>query len=168
MRAHTSSAVGNAVQDAVENVSAFVRPVGLPLVGSVAAGQPILAEENIEEYVEVPPVAGGDLGEYVLRIRGESMKDAGILEGDYVVVRKQENAADGDIVVALVGEEATVKRFFREPDHIRLQPENTTMEPIRSSWSRNRLPSTMTPGPSPVTVIGSVAVPEALTVICSR
>ena len=123
-----SSAVGNAV----DNVSSLVRPIGLPLVGSVAAGQPILAEENIEEYVEVPPVAGGDQGEYVLRIRGESMKDAGILEGDYVVVRKQENAADGDIVVALVGEEATVKRFFRESDHIRLQPENTTMEPIRS------------------------------------
>src|SRR6201990_68036 len=123
-----SSAVGNAV----DNVSALVKAIGLPRVASVSAGQPILAEENIEEYVEVPPVAGGDQGEYVLRIRGESMKDAGILEGDYVVVRKQENAADGDIVVALVGEEATVKRFFREPDHIRLQPENATMEPIRS------------------------------------
>ena len=87
-----SSAVGNAVEDAVDNVRSLVRPAGLPLVGSVAAGQPILAEENIEEYVEVPPVAGGDKGEYVLRIRGESMKDAGILEGDYVVVHKQENA----------------------------------------------------------------------------
>jgi repressor LexA len=123
-----SSAVG----DAVDNVRSLVRPTGLPLVGSVAAGQPILAEENIEEYVEVPPAAGGDKGEYVLRIRGESMKDAGILEGDYVVVHRQENASDGDIVVALVGEEATVKRFFRETDHIRLQPENTSMEPIRS------------------------------------
>jgi repressor LexA len=82
--------------------------------------------------VEVPPVAGGDQGEYVLRIRGESMKDAGILEGDYVVVRKQENATDGDIVVALVGEEATVKRFFKEADHVRLQPENKAMDPIRS------------------------------------
>src|SRR4051794_9227041 len=119
-------------EDAVDNVRSLVRPTGLPLVGSVAAGQPILAEENIEEYVEVPPVAGGDKGEYVLRIRGESMKDAGILEGDYVVVHRQENASDGDIVVALVGEEATVKRFFRESDHIRLQPENTSMEPIRS------------------------------------
>jgi repressor LexA len=127
-----SSAVGNAVEDAVDNVRSLVRPNGLPLVGSVAAGQPILAEENIEEYVEVPPVAGGDQGEYVLRIRGESMKDAGILEGDYVVVHKQESAVDGDIVVALVGEEATVKRFFRETDHIRLQPENSAMEPIRS------------------------------------
>ena len=127
-----SSAVGSAVEEAVDNVRSIVRPAGLPVVGAVAAGQPILAEENIEEYVEVPPVAGGEQGEYVLRIRGESMKDAGILEGDYVVVRKQESAVDGDIVVALVGEEATVKRFFKEADHVRLQPENETMEPIRS------------------------------------
>lgn len=129
-----SSAVSGAVEEAVDGVRALVRPGGrLPLVGAVAAGQPILAEENIEEYVEVPPAAGGDRGEYVLRIRGESMKDAGILEGDYVVVHKQETAGDGDIVVALVGEEATVKRFFRESDHIRLQPENATMEPIRTT-----------------------------------
>ena len=80
----------------------------------------------------VPPLAGGDSGEYILRIRGESMKNAGMLEGDYVVVRPQEDATDGEIVVALVGEEATVKRFFRENDHVRLQPENETMEPIRS------------------------------------
>jgi repressor LexA len=126
------AAMSGAVEDAMGNVRSLVRPSGLPLVGSVAAGQPILAEENIEEYVDVPPVAGGDQGEYILRIRGESMKDAGILEGDYVVVRRQENAQDGDIVVALVGEEATVKRFFRESDHIRLQPENEAMEPIRS------------------------------------
>ena len=105
---------------------------GLPVVGAVAAGAPVLAEENIEEYVPVPPLAGGDSGEYILRIRGESMKNAGMLEGDYVVVRPQEDATDGEIVVALVGEEATVKRFFRETDHVRLQPENETMEPIRS------------------------------------
>ena len=105
---------------------------GLPLVGQVAAGQPILAEENIEEYIPVPQVAGGSDGEYILRVRGDSMVDAGMLEGDYVVVRPQETATDGDIVVALVGEEATVKRFFRETDHVRLQPENETMEPIRS------------------------------------
>ena len=114
-----------------ENVRNLVRP-GLPLVGHVAAGQPILAEENIEDYVQVPPIAGGEEGEYVLRVRGESMKDIGILEGDYVVVRPQETATDGEIVVALVGEEATVKRFFREADHVRLQPENAAMEPIRS------------------------------------
>jgi repressor LexA len=113
-------------------VRSLVTGPGLPVVGQVAAGQPILAEENIEEYVQVPPAAGGADGEYVLRVRGESMVNAGILEGDYVVVRPQETATDGDIVVALVGEEATVKRFFREPDHIRLQPENTTMEPIRT------------------------------------
>jgi repressor LexA len=106
-------------------------PRGLPLVGRVAAGAPVLAEENIEEYVDVPLIAGGDAGEYVLRVHGESMKDAGILAGDYVVVRPQDTASDGEIVVALVGEEATVKRFFRESDHIRLQPENSAMEPIR-------------------------------------
>jgi repressor LexA len=109
-----------------------VTPAGLPVVGQVAAGQPILAEENIEEYVPVPGIAGGDDGEFVLRVKGDSMKDAGILEGDFVIVRRQETAGDGDIVVALVGEEATVKRFFRENDHVRLQPENETMEPIRT------------------------------------
>lgn len=104
----------------------------LPLVGRVAAGAPVLAEENIEGYVQVPAVAGGDEGEYVLQVSGESMRDAGILAGDYVVVHRQESARDGDIVVALLGEEATVKRFFRERDHVRLQPENPSMEPIRS------------------------------------
>jgi len=117
---------------AAESVKSIVRPSGLPLVGHVAAGQPVLAEENIEDYVEVPDIAGGEIGDYVLRVRGDSMKDAGILEGDVVVVRPQDTADDGDIVVALVGEEATVKRFFREADHVRLQPENTAMEPIRS------------------------------------
>ena len=105
---------------------------GLPLVGNVAAGQPILAEENIEEYVPVPEIAGGDEGEYVLAVRGESMINVGIMPGDFVVVRPQDTAQDGEIVVALMGEDATVKRFFKEPDHIRLQPENDTMEPIRT------------------------------------
>ena len=121
---------------AADAMKAVVRPPGLPLVGQVAAGQPILAEENIEDYVSVPAIAGGGDGEYVLRIRGDSMKNAGILEGDYVVVRKQESAKNGDIVVALVGEEATVKRFFKESDHVRLQPENETMEPIRTREAR--------------------------------
>lgn len=106
---------------------------GLPLVGSVAAGEPILAEENIEEYLEIPDVIGGEDGDYVLRVRGESMVGAGIFEGDYVVVRPADEAGDGEIVVALLGEEATVKRYFREADHIRLQPENDAMEPIRST-----------------------------------
>src|SRR3954452_4272536 len=110
----------------------ITRPAGLPVVGRVAAGSPILAEENIEDYVEVPPIAGGEDGEYVLRVTGDSMIDAGILDGDYVIVHRQETADNGEIVVALVGEEATVKRYFREADHIRLQPENPTMEPIRT------------------------------------
>jgi repressor LexA len=121
---------------AAEGVKNIVRPSGLPLVGHVAAGQPVLADENIEDYVDVPGVAGGGEGEYLLRVRGDSMRDAGILEGDFVVVRPQDAADDGDIVVALVGEEATVKRFFRENDHVRLQPENASMEPIRSKEVR--------------------------------
>ena len=107
-----------------------IAPSGLPLVGRVAAGQPILAEENIEDYVEVPQIAGGDEGEYVLKVQGDSMKNAGILEGDYVVVHTTETAQNGEIVVALLGEEATVKRFYKESDHVRLQPENEALEPI--------------------------------------
>jgi repressor LexA len=121
-----------ALEVLVDKAKEVVAPNGLPLVGSVAAGQPVLAEENIEEYVPVPEIAGGAQGEFVLRVRGDSMKDAGILAGDHVIVRKQEAAGDGEIVVALVGEEATVKRFFRESDHVRLQPENEGMEPIRT------------------------------------
>jgi len=121
---------------AVGSVRNAVRPAGLPLVGHVAAGQPILAEENVEDYVQTPAACGGDDGEYLLRVRGESMKDVGIMEGDLVVVRPQETARNGEIVVALLGEEATVKTFFQEPDHIRLQPENTSMEPIRTREAR--------------------------------
>jgi repressor LexA len=121
-----------AIEVLTDKARQVVTPPGLPVVGQVAAGQPVLADENIEEYVPVPGIAGGDDGEFVLRVKGDSMKDAGILEGDFVIVRRQETAGDGDIVVALVGEEATVKRFFREDDHVRLQPENETMEPIRT------------------------------------
>jgi repressor LexA len=115
-----------------ETARKAVGPSGLPLVGRVAAGAPVLAEENIEDYVEVPDIAGGDTGDYVLRVAGDSMKDAGILDGDHVVVRPQDTARNGEIVVALVGEEATVKRFFKEKDHVRLQPENEQMDPIRT------------------------------------
>ncbi len=121
---------------AVGAVKEVVVPSGLPVVGHVAAGSPILAEENIEEYVSVPGIAGGDDGEYLLRIRGDSMVNAGILPDDFVVVRPQDTADDGEIVVALVGEEATVKRFFREEDHVRLQPENAEHEPIRTREAR--------------------------------
>jgi repressor LexA len=109
-----------------------VGPVGLPVVGRVAAGSPILADENIEEYVDVPNQAGGDDGEYLLQVSGDSMKDAGILDGDHVVVQRRQTARNGEIVVALVGEEATVKRYFKESDHVRLQPENDAHEPIRT------------------------------------
>lgn len=104
----------------------------LPLIGQVAAGNPIAAEENIEEHVSVPDLAGGEQGEYLLKIRGDSMIGAGILDGDHVVVQQQQTARDGEIVVALVGEDATVKTFYNEGDHIRLQPENPDLQPIRS------------------------------------
>jgi repressor LexA len=109
-----------------------LRGPGVPMVGNVAAGEPILAEENIEDYYEVPSVIGGEGGDYILQVRGDSMKDAGILEGDYVVVRPADEAKNGEIVVALLGEEATVKRFYRERDQIRLQPENKAHKPIRT------------------------------------
>ena len=121
-----------AIELLIDRAKKAISPAGLPLVGQVAAGTPVLAEENIEEYIQVPDVAGGDEGDYVLRVSGESMRDAGILGGDYVVVRPQDTAGNGDIVVALLGEEATVKRFFRERDRVRLQPENSDMEPILS------------------------------------
>jgi repressor LexA len=123
-----------AIEVLFDKAKRTIRPEsGLPLVGQVAAGEPILAEENIEEYIEIPDVIGGEDGDYILQVRGESMKDAGILEGDFVVVRPADEAPNGEIVVALIGEEATVKRFFRESDHIRLQPENGAMEPIRTT-----------------------------------
>ena len=121
-----------AIEVLVDRAKAAVAPSGLPVVGQVAAGQPVLADENIEEYVPVPQIAGGDEGEFVLRVKGDSMINAGIFEGDYVVVRPQKTASDGEIVVALLGDEATVKRFYKEKDQVRLQPENDALEPIRS------------------------------------
>jgi repressor LexA len=121
-----------AIEVLVDKAKQVVAPAGLPLVGQVAAGSPVLAEQNIEEYVPVPGIAGGDEGEFVLRVKGDSMVDAGILEGDHVIVRRQESASNGEIVVALVDEEATVKRFYREKDHVRLQPENRSLDPIRT------------------------------------
>ena len=107
----------------------------LPLVGQIAAGGPLLAEDNIEEHVAVPEHLHGD---FLLRVKGESMINAGILDGDLLVVQRAQDARNGDIVVALAGDdesadEATVKRFFREDGRVRLQPENDTMEPIYAS-----------------------------------
>jgi repressor LexA len=105
----------------------------VPLVGRVTAGQPILAMENIEETYPLPTELVGRDNVFMLAVRGDSMINAGILDGDYVLVRDQDTARNGEIVVAMVGEdEATVKRFFREKDHVRLQPENDYLEPIIS------------------------------------
>ena len=121
-----------AIELLVDKARKAIRGPGLPLVGEVAAGEPVLAEENIEEYLELPGVIGGEDGDYILRVKGDSMKDAGILEGDFVVVKQADDAANGEIVVALLEHEATVKRFFREKDRIRLQPENAAYKPIRT------------------------------------
>ena len=107
----------------------------LPLLGQIAAGAPLLAEQNVEDRLAVPEPLSRGGEEFLLRVRGDSMIDAGILDGDYVVVRCQDEARNGDIVVALVGDdesadEATVKRFFRENDRVRLQPENEALGPI--------------------------------------
>ena len=104
----------------------------LPLLGQIAAGGPLLAEENVEDEIAVPESLRGD---FLLRVKGDSMIEAGILDGDVVVVRRAQDARDGEIVVALAGDdeaadEATVKRFFRENGRIRLQPENSSLEPI--------------------------------------
>ena len=107
----------------------------LPLVGQIAAGGPLLAEDDVEDYLEVPELLAAGGADFLLRVKGESMIQAGILDGDYVVVRKQQDARDGDIVVALAGDdetadEATVKRLFRDGQRVRLQPENDALEPI--------------------------------------
>jgi repressor LexA len=111
----------------------------LPLLGQVAAGSPLLAEENIEDYLAVPQPLSRGGEEFLLRVKGDSMTGAGILDGDILVVRRQENAENGEIVVALAGEdesasEATVKRFFREGGRVRLQPENDALEPIYADF----------------------------------
>ncbi len=104
--------------------------ITLPIVGRVAAGVPILAEQNIEEHLTLPTSIVGDASSFVLRVRGQSMINAGIYDGDYVVVKEQKDAHDGEIVVAMIDESCTVKTFYREKDQIRLQPENDNMTPI--------------------------------------
>jgi repressor LexA len=121
-----------AIELLVDKAKRAMRGPGLPLVGHVAAGEPILAEENIEEYVQLPAAIGGEQGDYILEVKGDSMRDAGILEGDYVVVSEADDADNGQIVVALIEDEATVKRFYREKDRVRLQPANKAYKPIRT------------------------------------
>lgn len=104
--------------------------VNVPLVGTVAAGLPILAQENIETYFPFPVEMLPNKEVFMLRVKGDSMINAGIFEGDQVLVEQQQTADNGDIVVALVDDSATVKRFYKEEGHYRLQPENDTMAPI--------------------------------------
>lgn len=111
-------------------VPSFSKIIDVPLVGDVAAGTPILAEENITDTISLPTDIVGDNPSFILSVHGESMIEAGINDGDYVVVKEQPVADNGDIVVALIDDGATVKRFYKEKDHIRLQPENSSMEPI--------------------------------------
>ena len=118
---------GHAASHGVSTDSGIVK---LPLVGRVAAGEPILAEQNIETTLPLPKDIIGDASSFLLQVHGESMIGAGIFDGDYVVVREQQDADNGDIVVALIDDGATVKTFYRERDCIRLQPQNEAMEPI--------------------------------------
>ena len=104
--------------------------VNVPLVGTVAAGQPILAVENIEAYFPVPAEYMPNEQSFMLKVKGESMINAGIFDGDQVLVKQQSSASNGDIVVALIEDAATVKTFYRENGYIRLQPENDSMDPI--------------------------------------
>lgn len=121
---HQGAVIAQVQQDVDKNT------ITLPLVGRVAAGSPILAEQNVEEVMTLPTSVVGDQNSFILRVRGESMINAGIFDGDYIVVREQNDAHNGEIVVALIDDSATVKTFYREKDRIRLQPENDTMEPI--------------------------------------
>ena len=104
--------------------------VEVPIIGKITAGEPILAVENVTDTFPIPLDFVGNSECFMLTVRGESMIEAGILDGDYILVKKQSMASNGQIVVALIGEEATVKTFYKEKDHIRLQPENSTMDPI--------------------------------------
>lgn len=102
----------------------------IPIIGTVAAGMPLLAQENIEDYFPIPAELAPQNEAFVLKVKGESMVNAGILDGDLIFVEQQSTASNGEIIVALVDDSATVKTFYKEDNHIRLQPENDTMEPI--------------------------------------
>lgn len=116
----------------VNEDSMFTAPsISIPVLGDVAAGSPILAEENIDHYLPIPEDFIGYGNYFVLKVKGESMIEAGIIDGDYIIVREQKEAANGEIVVALLEDEATVKRFYKRADHIELKPENSAMDSIK-------------------------------------
>lgn len=116
-----------------DNLPPATRDVAnVPVVGKVTAGQPILAVENIDDYLPLPRSLAGEGDSFLLRVSGESMIGAGILDGDYVIVRKQSSATNGEVVVAMIEDEATVKRFYRDEGFVRLEPENPAFSPIVS------------------------------------
>lgn len=113
-----------------EDIFAPKKTVDIPIIGNVTAGEPILAVEHVEDTFPVPIEMAERGPLFMLQVRGDSMIEAGILDGDYVIVKQQNDAINGDIVIALIENEATVKRFFKEKDYVRLQPENEAMSPI--------------------------------------
>ena len=121
---------GKPLQESNKNFYTQKEMVEVPVIGKITAGQPILAVENVTDTFPIPIDFVGNCDSFMLTVRGESMIEAGILDGDYILVKKQSNANNGEIVVALIEDEATVKTFYKEKDHIRLQPENHTMDPI--------------------------------------
>ena len=121
---------GEPVDNTPKNFYSEKELIDVPMVGKITAGMPILAVENVTDTFPIPIDFVGNSESFMLTVRGESMIEAGILDGDYILVKKQNDASNGEIVVALIGDEATVKTFYKEKDHIRLQPENHTMDPI--------------------------------------
>ena len=121
---------GMPVEDSQKSFYSQKELIDVPLVGKITAGMPILAVENVTDTFPIPIDFVGNSETFMLTVKGESMIEAGILDGDYILVRKQPDAMNGEIVVALIEDEATVKTFYKEKDHIRLQPENSTMDPI--------------------------------------
>ena len=121
---------GMPIENTQKNFYSQKELIDVPLVGKITAGMPILAVENITDTFPIPIDFVGNSETFMLTVRGESMIEAGILDGDFILVRKQPDAMNGEIVVALIEDEATVKTFYKEKDHIRLQPENSTMDPI--------------------------------------
>ena len=121
---------GKPLQESNKNFYTQKEMVEVPVIGKITAGQPILAVENVTDTFPIPIDFVGNCDSFMLTVRGESRIEAGILDGDYILVKKQSNANNGEIVVALIEDEATVKTFYKEKDHIRLQPENHTMDPI--------------------------------------
>ncbi len=121
---------GNKNQTQMKEFYSGKEMVEVPVIGKITAGAPILAVENITDTFPIPIDFVGNSESFMLTVRGESMIEAGILDGDYILVKRQESANNGEIIVALIEDEATVKTFYKEKDHIRLQPENSTMDPI--------------------------------------